>query len=195
MVYLFIFLCKNCRFLQEKNYNNVSVPYSIFSVLFCNVIQIFLSPVKFLLVACEIWTPVGIRTPDNNWDLESKSLESRISSVQDCLRVLSICQNSGQPDHCRASQLANEIRFLLKNHLLCVYYLGFDWSGWRVLIKSEILIMTGIAWFGRFVLTNEKVWPLPTLHGTMQWWQVLTSASVKEWFQGEGQCFCWSISY
>lgn len=39
-----------------------------------------------------------------------------------------------------------------------------------------------------------KVWPLPTLHGAMQWWQVLTSASVKEWFQGEGQCFCLSIS-
>ena len=29
--------------------------------------------------------------------------------------------------------------FLLKNVLLRAYYLGFDWSVWRVLIKSEII--------------------------------------------------------
>ena len=28
-----------------------------------------------------------------------------------------------------------------------------------------------------------------TLHRAMQWWQVLTSVSVKEWFKGEKQCF------
>ena len=50
----------------------------------------------------------------------------------------------------RNSQLANEMGFfqrvLLKNHLLRAYCLGFDWSGWIVLIKSEILITTGMVW-------------------------------------------------
>ena len=50
----------------------------------------------------------------------------------------------------RTSQLANEMGFLqrvlLKNHLLHAYYLGFDWSGWIVLIESEILITTGMVW-------------------------------------------------
>ena len=34
--------------------------------------------------------------------------------------------------------------YLLKNRLLL--HLGFDRSGWMVLIKSEILITTGIVW-------------------------------------------------
>ena len=29
-----------------------------------------------------------------------------------------------------------------KTHLLRAYYLGFEWSGWIVLIDSEILITT-----------------------------------------------------
>jgi len=37
-------------------------------------------------------------------------------------------------------------KFLLKSHLLHAYYLEFDKSGWIVLIKSEILIMTGMVW-------------------------------------------------
>ena len=36
--------------------------------------------------------------------------------------------------------------FLLKNHLLPAYYLGFDQPGWIVLFKSEILIMTRTVW-------------------------------------------------
>ena len=40
----------------------------------------------------------------------------------------------------------NEIGFLLKNHLLGAYYLGFDWSGWRDLIKMEIIIALGMVW-------------------------------------------------
>ena len=31
-------------------------------------------------------------------------------------------------------------------HLLRAYCLGFDWSGWIVLIKSEILITMGMVW-------------------------------------------------
>ena len=38
------------------------------------------------------------------------------------------------------------LRGWLKHHLLCACYLGFDWSDWIVLIKSGILIMTGIVW-------------------------------------------------
>ena len=34
----------------------------------------------------------------------------------------------------------------MKTHLLRAYYLRFDWSGWIVLIKSEILIATGMVW-------------------------------------------------
>ena len=34
--------------------------------------------------------------------------------------------------------------YFLKNRLLL--HLGFDRSGWMVLIKSEILITTGIVW-------------------------------------------------
>ena len=37
-------------------------------------------------------------------------------------------------------------RFFYENHLLRAYYLRFDWSGWIVLIKSEIPIATGIVW-------------------------------------------------
>ena len=52
---------------------------------------------------------------------------------------------AGRPDHCRTSQLANEIYFfqgfLLKKHLPRAYYLGLDWSG-----RSEILISTGTVW-------------------------------------------------
>ena len=36
--------------------------------------------------------------------------------------------------------------FLVKNHLLRAYYLGCDWPGWIVLIRSEILITTGMVW-------------------------------------------------
>ena len=36
--------------------------------------------------------------------------------------------------------------FLLKNHLLHAFYLGFDWSGWIVLIKIEILLMMVMVW-------------------------------------------------
>ena len=54
------------------------------------------------------------------------------------------------PDHYRTSHFDDEIgffqEFLLKNHLLRSCYLRFDWSGWIVLIKSEILIATGMVW-------------------------------------------------
>ena len=36
--------------------------------------------------------------------------------------------------------------FKKKKHLLRAYYLGFDWSGWIVFTKSEILITTGMVW-------------------------------------------------
>ena len=46
--------------------------------------------------------------------------------------------------------------FLLKNHLLRAYYLGFDLSGWIVLIKSEILTTTGMVW-----LVSSDKWKVP----------------------------------
>ena len=54
------------------------------------------------------------------------------------------------PDHCLTSQFENIIgffqEFLLKKVLLRVYYLGLDSSVSRVLIKSEIIIATGMVW-------------------------------------------------
>ena len=56
--------------------------------------------------------------------------------------------------------LIKEISFfqetLLKNHLLCAYFLGFDWSRWIVLIKSEIPNTTGMVW----PLSSDK-WKAP----------------------------------
>ena len=44
----------------------------------------------------------------------------------------------------------NDIGFykelFLKNRLLRACYLGFEWSGWIVLIKSEILVTTRMVW-------------------------------------------------
>ena len=37
-------------------------------------------------------------------------------------------------------------REILQKTSLLGYYLGFDWSGWIVLTKSEILITTGMVW-------------------------------------------------
>ena len=57
---------------------------------------------------------------------------------------------TGMPDHGRTSHFHKAIsffqEFLLKNHLLCASYLGFDISGWIVLIKSESLLTTGMVW-------------------------------------------------
>ena len=57
---------------------------------------------------------------------------------------------TGRPDHWRTSHFNYEIGFfrgfLLKNYLLAAHCLGFDWSGWIVLINSEILITTGMVW-------------------------------------------------
>ena len=61
---------------------------------------------------------------------------------------------TGRPDHCRTSHFNREIGFfrgfLLKNYLLPAHCLGFDWSGWIVLINSEILITTGMVWPVKF---------------------------------------------
>jgi len=58
---------------------------------------------------------------------------------------------TGRPDHGRTRHFENETGFihesLMKNDfLLRGYYLGFDWSGLIALIKSEILITTGMVW-------------------------------------------------
>ena len=46
--------------------------------------------------------------------------------------------------------------FLMKNHLFCESYSGFHRSGWIVLIKSEIRIMTGMVW-----LVSSDKWKAP----------------------------------
>ena len=51
--------------------------------------------------------------------------------------------------------------FLLNNHLLRAYYLGFDRSSWIVLIKSEILITTGMVWPVR----SDK-WKVPYVYAS-----------------------------
>ena len=58
-----------------------------------------------------------------------------------------------RPFHSPTSHFENEIgyfqEFLLKNVFRRAYYLGFDWSSWRVLIKRKLI-----------VIATEKVWPV-----------------------------------
>ena len=57
---------------------------------------------------------------------------------------------TGRPDHCPTSQLKNETAFSKSfcwKALSFVHaFLGFDGSGSRVLIKTEIIITTGMIW-------------------------------------------------
>ena len=66
-----------------------------------------------------------------------------------------------RPHQSPTSYFENEIGFFqeffrLKNVLFRVYYLGFDWSGWRVLIKRETIIATGMVW----PVSSDK-WKVP----------------------------------
>ena len=89
---------------------------------------------------------------------------------------------TGRPDHCRTSHFNCEIGFfrgfLPKNYLLPAHCLGFDWSGWIVLINSEILITTGMVW----PVSSDK-WeaPLVSLNPKLH--------SVKTWeeYRGRGE--------
>ena len=77
--------------------------------------------------------------------------------------------STGWPDHCcwtsHFAAISFFREFLLKSHLLHAYYLEFDKSGWIVLIKSEILIMTGMIW----PVSSDK-WKEPKL---WRMWEVL----------------------
>ena len=77
-----------------------------------------------------------------------------------CLRALSNCQNwpaTPEPDQLfwKWNRLFPRV-FRLKNVLFRVYYLEFDWSGWRVLIKREPIIATGMVW----PVSSDK-WKVP----------------------------------
>ena len=63
------------------------------------------------------------------------------------LRALSIWQNwpaGPLPDQSVSEWNRLFPRVFAEKPLLPVHYLGFDWSGWIVLIKSEIVITTGM---------------------------------------------------
>ena len=62
------------------------------------------------------------------------------------LRALSICQNWPAGPVRKQMKSAISTVFLLKNVLLHACYLGFDWSGRIVVIKSEIIISTRMIW-------------------------------------------------
>ena len=57
---------------------------------------------------------------------------------------------TGRLDYGPTSHFDKEIDlfqdFLIKTHLRRGLYLRFDWSGWIVLIKSEVLITRGEVW-------------------------------------------------
>ena len=76
--------------------------------------------------------------------------------------ILFLKVSTGWPDHCCWTSHFAAISFfqelLLKSHLLHAYYLEFYRSGWIVLIKSEILIMTGMVW----PVSSDK-WKAPKL--------------------------------
>ena len=56
---------------------------------------------------------------------------------------------TGCQDHERTGHFGHEKgffqEFLIKDDFLRAGFVGFDWSGWIFLIKSEILISTGMA--------------------------------------------------
>ena len=66
--------------------------------------------------------------------------------------------------------------------LLRANYLGFNISGWVVLIKSEILITTGMVWPVSSDKWKALCWYLPT-HCVYQltWWPSLSVAAPKLW--------------
>ena len=73
-------------------------------------------------------------------------LTTAILLVSTILRALSICQNWPAGPVRKQMKLAISTGFLPKNVLLHACYLGFDWSGRKVVIKSEIIISTGMIW-------------------------------------------------
>ena len=77
-----------------------------------------------------------------------------------CLRALCNCHNwlaTPEPNQLfwKWNRLFPRV-FRLKNVLFRVYYLEFDWSGWRVLIKRETIIATGMVW----PVSSDK-WKVP----------------------------------
>ena len=68
----------------------------------------------------------------------------------------------------QTTALENKIGFfqevLLKNLLLYVYCLGFDWSGWIVLFRNKFLISTVLVW----PISSDKMESAPgkTVHAT-----------------------------
>ena len=60
------------------------------------------------------------------------------------------------------THFGNEIGFfqevLRKNHLLCVKYLGFDWCGWLVLIKSQNSHYNGNGLASQFWQIVSAIW-------------------------------------
>ena len=135
-------------------------PHFFFLFLIFNT-SLFLHFYPLLYFSCSPSSPLSLAFSllwkRRAWNPQRKALQT--------LRALSICQNwpaGPWPDHCPTSQFVNEIRFckefLLKNVILRAYYLGSDWSGWRVLIKREIIIVTAIVW----PVSSDK-WKAPSV--------------------------------
>ena len=93
---------------------------------------IYSSENVLFLTSPKLWTATFFSTP-SIWHLEN-------------FRALLESQNWPWPDRSFWKWSKLFPRDFDENGFLCVCYLRFDWSGWIALIKSEILITTGLAW-------------------------------------------------
>ena len=84
----------------------------------------------------------GVSTIKQTRSIRNIALNQSVRTIS--LRALSICQNwPARPWLHFEDEIGFSQEFLL-SVLLRAYYLGFDCSGWRVLIKREIIIATGM---------------------------------------------------
>ena len=133
----------NSQLLVELNFKITIYIYSWIPWNFCLLL------LKFgLLLESGLLITIGI------WNISPCNPESTMSkTVLGCFPFV----RTSLPDHCWASQLANEIGFFQKVFAEKPSPLGFDWSGWTVLIKVKSSLRR--EWFGRSVLTNGKHGP------------------------------------
>ena len=90
---------------------------------------------------------------------------SKVDKIKHCTKIRSTLEGAFQKSDLTSQIIAGPViltitnaffqEFFINSHLLHERYLRFHRSGWIVLIKSEILIMTGTR-SGRSVLTNGK---------------------------------------
>ena len=91
---------------------------------------------------------------------------SKVDKIKHCTKIRLTREGAFQKSDLTSQIIAGPViltitnafskSFFMNNHLLHESYVGFHQSGWIVLIKSEILIMTGMVW-----LVSSDRWKMP----------------------------------